>query len=693
VNKRKETEIGNYEQEFSEELPWTRIGNVLNQFTTNSPFHTMIPAMLLYCGVSFESAPRSAKLTICLLALALLGGISPCFGQTPKLEASVDSEELFAGEAITYQVEVKNVENPQAPDVTALEELFDVQAAGNASRDQFSTFVIGGRMTQKNIYSHAYYYKLKPKKSGKLTIPAVTTKVDGTVYKSNTVDINIQDIEEQDIVIAQTILDQTKVYPTQTFSVTLRILVKGLPKNTTEPLQPIRRKAPHLQVDWINAIDGLKANDTSEWLGSLLSRSGTGFAINDFSSRSGSLFDSPKSAVFNLLVGREKRKDLTGEEVEYFVYELKRNYTAEKAGAYTFGASMIKGTFVTGLQGREYTARRIVAIAESASLVVKDVPQPRPTGFVGGIGSYQVAASASPSKLRVGDPLTLTLEFERGPNSGSLDLVSAPDLNAMQELVQDFEIVDANPTGRVDGDSKRFGYAIRPKRSGVSVPSLAFATFDPVREEFVEVKTATIPLSVAEASQVQTTDIVGTIASNKSGGGEIRANNKGIFQNINDPALLRDQSVDVDGRLKIVGGTWTATLMATAALMFFRRRSSDLVRQRRIRASRNAMNRLQEAAQSKSDPKLALRGIRTAILGLVADSSNRVAEGMTAADVEQALRSAQVPGSDQSEIMQILNTIESSEYGGAASVNVDEIVRNTRRLISSVAPRLERSNR
>ena len=43
--------------------------------------------------------------------------------------------------------------------------------------------------------------------------------------------------------------------------------------------------------------------------------------------------------------------------------------------------------------------------------------------FTGGIGDYKVAASANPVKLRVGDPLTLTLEVAGSAGSGSLELM------------------------------------------------------------------------------------------------------------------------------------------------------------------------------------------------------------------------------------------------------------------------------
>lgn len=621
--------------------------------------------------------------------------------QSPKIEASINTEDPFIGETITYQVDIQNIEDPQPPDLSALEGFFEIEPAGDYSRNQSSTTIFNGRMTQKNVLSHVYSYKLTPKKSGQIVIPPVTSKIDGQVYRSNSVTISIRDIEEQSVVLAQTVLDNPRVYPTQSFSVTLRIHVKGLPDSTSEPIQAVGirrrrevRELPHLQVEWLKPIAGLTTKDTSEWLGPLLSRNGVGFTLNEVEASSGSLFGSPRSAVFNLLVGREKRTDDQGEKVEYFVYELKREYTAERAGRYTFGSSMVKGTFITGQEGNAYVGRRIVAIASPVTVEVKDIPEPRPAGFTGGIGKYEVVASANPTKLRVGDPLTLSLEFERGPKSGSLDLIAAPQLQAFPEVVNDFEVVDSNPTGRIDGRTKKFGYAIRPKRPGVSIPALTFSSFDPVTENFTEVSTKAIPLFVSESSQVNTADIVGSVATSSSSNNALKSSNKGIFQIVSDTSLLRDERVDLWTQFQWVIGAWSALGVCAIGLLLRRNRSADTVRQRRQRAAKIAQSRLSEAARiQRHDHQEAMRTIRSAIIGLVADTTNQVAEGMTAADVAIAVKTAKVPEADQAAINALLSDMESSEYGGGTGTSTDEIVRKARRVVDKIAPYLERGFR
>ena len=325
------------------------------------------------------------------------------------------------------------------------------------------------------------------------------------------------------------------------------MLVRPLPDDPDrDPLVPLRRRPPHLDVNWVDLPAGLTGDDKARWLEKLLAENGSGFTLNDVTTRSGSFFEGPRLAVFNLYQGRESRKGLDGRPVNYFVYELKRKLTAEKAGTYTLGPAIVKGSFVEGMEGGSYTGRRLVAIAPAVPVEVREVPAPRPATFCGGIGNYRLAASASPTALRVGDPLTLTLDIERGQGSGSLDLISAPDLAANPQIAADFEILDKNPTGRREGEVKRFEYALRPKRAGVGIPPLAVTVFNPDTEKFSEIATKPIALAVSAASRLGAGDLVGSLAG--SGTPEIKSRAQGIFQNVTDPSELQRSSESTSSR-------------------------------------------------------------------------------------------------------------------------------------------------
>ena len=610
--------------------------------------------------------------------------------QQPEIRVGISADEIFVGETIDFQVEIRNSETPSAPDMSPLQEQFKVVPNGDQSRNQSTTLIVNGRVSEETVLSHVYLYRLTPKVAGDLTIHSVKATIDGKELSSRPLSLRVLDAEVQDLVIAEIRTDRQTIYPTQPFTVSLKVLIRPLPESDESPLLPLRRQPPQLQISWVDVPGGLTSGGTSEWLQPLMSQNDSGFRINEISASSGSFFGGSRPAVFGLPQARETRNGLDGQPINYFSYELTRQFTPEKTGRYEFGPALVKGTFVDGVNGREYQGRKLVAIAAAVFVEVREVPTPRPATFTGGIGEFLVAASANPVRLRVGDPLTLNLEFARGSQAGSLELISAPDLSAIPEIVENFEIIDKAPTGRVDGDIKKFAYGLRPKRAGVSLPSLTLTNFDPTTEAFTEISTEPIALEVAAASSLSTDELVGAISP--SGNKEIRKSDSGIFQNITDPAELQNNNVHLTDWLPVIGGLWCLSLCSVAGVIVHRRRSNDSVGQRRSQARKMAQSRFTTANQFEKDgkPREALRQIRATLLGFVADTQNLVAEGLTAADVGHILQKAGISDVDQRAVTQLLETLEGAEYGGGESVSVPSSLENAEKLIDRISPVLQR---
>ena len=181
------------------------------------------------------------------------------------------------------------MKNPSPPDLSALRRDFDVVSAGDESHDQSSTFIINGKVTQQTTFGHAYRFRLTPKRTGKLVIPAPSATIDGKTISGRALALNVIAPEAQDLVVPEIKTDRAKVYPTQPFEVTLRVLVRPLPDDPDrDPLVPLRRRPPHLEVNWVDLPAGLTGDDKARWLEKLLADNGSGFTLNDVTTRSGS---------------------------------------------------------------------------------------------------------------------------------------------------------------------------------------------------------------------------------------------------------------------------------------------------------------------------------------------------------------------------------------------------------------------
>ena len=628
---------------------------------------------------------------LAVAALLLILALRARAADDPEIAVESSANEIYIGESIDYTVEIRNVKNPVAPDLSALRRDFDIVSNGDESHNQSSTFIFNGRVTQQTSFGHSYRYPLKPKRTGKLVIPAPSVTIDGKTISGRALALNVIAPEAQDLVVPEIKTDRQKIYPTQPFEVTLRVLVRPLPDGSDrDPVAPLRRSPPHLEINWVDLPPGLTGDDKARWLEKLLADDGA--ASPSMSS---------PLAVVPFLKDRGWRSSISTRDakaaralmagpINYFVYELKRKLTAEKAGTYAMGPALVKGSFVDGKEGTSYTARRLVAVAPMVPVEVREVPTPRPATFCGGIGSYRLAASASPTSLRVGDPLTLTLNIERGPSSGSLDLISAPDLAASHELAANFEILDKSPTGRKEHNSKRFEYGLRPKRAGVGIPALAVTVFDPDTEKFSEITTEPIALDVSAGSRVAAADLVGSVAGSATP--EIKSREQGIFQNITDPSELHDERVNVPALAGIAVGAWFTVACLIAGVSAHRRKSGDLVWQRRRHARRAAQRMLAKAREALAAGRSvdALRAIRSAVIGLIADMCNLVGEGLTASEAESILTRTAVSAADRAEIFRLLEAIESAEYGSGAASEAPAMLESVEAIIPRLTRGLER---
>lgn len=108
---------------------------------------------------------RPRRLTLSALALSCgLLVLSPALAAT--LNATVDRPSIVAGETVEYVLSLTGGDGREPPDLTPLARDFEVVGQGRRSRNM----IIGGKRVQVN----EWVLTLAPKKTGKVTIPALS---------------------------------------------------------------------------------------------------------------------------------------------------------------------------------------------------------------------------------------------------------------------------------------------------------------------------------------------------------------------------------------------------------------------------------------------------------------------------------------------------------------------------------------
>ena len=139
--------------------------------------------------------------------------------------------------------------------------------------------------------------------------------------------------------------------------------------------------------------------------------------------------------------------------------------------------------------------RRVVKIkSEPATLDVKALPPKAPAEFSGAVGIFDMTADANPKSAQVGDPLTVTATIS---GRGNFDRVNAPELSDVRgwHKYPPSSKFNQNDDVGISGD-KSFEMVLSPNERKQHVPALVFSYFDPVKENYVTLKSDPIAVRI-----------------------------------------------------------------------------------------------------------------------------------------------------------------------------------------------------
>ncbi|MFY9254777.1 MAG: BatD family protein [Fuerstiella sp.] len=628
---------------------------------------------------------------------ALLGVTTVAGAQEPEIVVEVDRDKVYVGESIIYQLTLNHVENPSAPDLSSFKN-FTVEFLGEQSLNSQQITIINGRRSEVIRRGMMYQYRLTPTDSSTTEIPAPTADVNGQTLTGRSVPISVIAPSDQNIALLQMSCDQTSVFLMRPFTVTLKVLIKRLPDEISDrsPLSVQDRSPVRLVIPWLddqNLPTGL--DPQVEWREILqpmmqTSRRGfredpDGFQINNIGTTSISFFGR-ETTVFKPTPKPVDQTDDEGNVVQYFEYTFERTFTASKPGSYSLGPVNLKGTFGTEIKNGRLAGEEVYAVSDTLKIEAKSAPLAnRPGSYIGVIGQNFVAnASLAPSEGRVGDPMTLMVRIS---GSGHIDDAVPPSIGDIEGMNAKFRTYDATIDSQQN--AKVFTYSLRPLTTEVTeFPAIPVSYFDPIKEDYVTIQTAAIPVSIQEARELSGADIVSSAGATKPADPLLQATSGGIFANHSSLESLKATSFS----LKHWAGIW-ATMLSTFAIVSLgmkrqQRLHADPAFVRRKAARLNAANTL-KSLQPGSDDKALLDTINDAIKGLIADFTGNASAGMTSSDAVNHLAAAGINHELQQRTRQFMDQCDAARYG--ASLNSpSELITICKTLVTDLGAALEK---
>ncbi len=580
--------------------------------------------------------------------LALLWGGQASWAQS--LRAQISGRQAEVGETLSLSITLVNAPGPVTPTAPTTND-FDIRLTTPQPRENRQISIVNGRRTDRVEFT--YEYQIRPLRIGRLTLPSFTVDLGGRRQRTNPIAIESVKGAVGPFVVCRIEAADASIYLGQSLDLTMELWVRRFQQGR------IRLRPEDL------------------WHGRLvLSQCTLGvFADADLSR--------PKYR-------EARRADEDGVLHDFFVFILELTVHPSRAGeldlgsiemAYDYPITLVRRPGI-GFFGERWTVGRSRVLhvrPEIPRVEVKPIPtEGRPPDFNGAIGAYKIKATATPTEVAVGDPVTLTLSIRgRGP----LERLSSPRLELVEALTRDFEVPKESLAGEIRDGGKAFTLTIRPLREDVTeVPAIPMSSFDPDTGEFRTARSRPIPLMVRPAKRL-------VMPAEGGGGGRLARlaplaeNTEGLLANYADPdRVLSDQTGALDVRVWILLGVMPPVYFCT---LLVRRRALRLRRDDALRRRSRAYARARRAFRWDAGADGAER-IAGVLLGYLADRCNVPAGGLTRADAARLLVERGVSADTRGAVDQLLASVEAARYGGSGAAGVGDPASAARQLLDEL---------
>lgn len=599
-----------------------------------------------------RGAVSRVALTIAAALVCALAGVAAIADAAPgnaRMRAEVRPSEIPLGQTARLVVTITGSQNAAPPRVPPIDGL-TVQSLGQTTSVQ----IVNGTVTAEV----AYNFLLEPQRSGQFTIPALQTVVEGERLSTSPMRLRVVDANA---------VPRGGIAP--------RGAAPSRGADAEEAAAPIRLRvnAPQrdlyvgelLPVELVLEIrEGVRVTEVTapvfEGDAFTVSRPADGQP-----SQTTEVIDGVRwvIATFPLAISPVS----SGE----FPLVGKIEVTAYMPGARRrFGGTFDDPLFESFFGGSGGAPRKIPLSTESRKVRVLPLPdEGRPADFSGAIGKFTVEASATPTKITAGDPVTLTVKVA---GTGNFDRLSIPEMTTDQDwktypASTKFEPTDAlGTTGRKVSEQ-----AIVPQSPKITaVPARPFSYFDPERKRYVEITTQPIALTIAPAPQTKQRSASGAPAGTSRDA--VPAEEWELAPNQIAPGTPQDP-VPVTSRPWFIALQLVPPIVLLAGTWWVRRRerlAADPAHQRRLAARRGvdaelaALKRARAAGDAAAFFVAARRAVQQQ---LAADPEH--AASLTLADLE-SLTAAHPELRD--EVRAIVGRADAVAYS-AAPVRGDEL--------------------
>ena len=420
---------------------------------------------------------RTASRTILVAALAGFISSATVFADSPSVTAVLSNSEAAVGETVELQIRVTG-SGAKLPERIAVDGL-EIHQTGTSQRYEMNNFNLSQSVT--------YTYTILPMKAGKFKIPAQPVDVSGKSLRTQELVLNVTDssgrsarsnpkgapqsaVDPRKIGFIELLVPKRQAYVGEIIPVEIKVCLN--PRVRFQQVEP-----PEINAQGLTMQKFDKSTRNMETIG------GATYDVTTF-----------KTAIAAARTGKFEIPALESKAVALLARRdsSNRNTPRRRSPFDLFNIDPFNDPLFGDLALLE--PQRITLRSEPATLEVKPLPPNAPPNFSGAVGNFALTTEANPKSVQVGDPITIRSTIG---GRGNFDRVDAPvidDERGWHKYPPSAKFQKDDDVG-ISG-TKTFEMVLSPNEKKQTVPALAFSYFDPIKEQYVTLRSDPIAVRV-----------------------------------------------------------------------------------------------------------------------------------------------------------------------------------------------------
>src|SRR5438034_6360540 len=415
-------------------------------------------------------------IAILLCALIALAETDVAVGDSPNVTAVLSNSEAVVGEMVQLQIKVSAAGDAKPPENISVDGL-EIHGTGTSRQFEMRNFTTTSSVT--------YNYTILPLKAGRFAIPPQPIRVGSQSLRTPELTLNVADSpgrssasrpgqNEQPnspskLVFAELIVPKKSAFVGEIVPVQIQL---GFDPRA----RPRLIEGPEIGGQGFTAQKLQQSGENLETIG------GRTYDVVTFktaiaAARVGRFEIGPVKAKAQVLTPRRPSSPRSRSPFDLFNLD-----------------DPFSDPFFSDPFGQLGERREVEINSEPVAVEVKPMPQNAPPSFSGAIGNFTMTTDAKPKSVQVGDPITVTTTIS---GRGNFDRVNAPvveEEHGWHKYPPSSKFKQDDEVG-ISG-TKTFETVFSPNEKKQTVPLMAFSYFDPVKEQYVTLRSDPIAIAV-----------------------------------------------------------------------------------------------------------------------------------------------------------------------------------------------------